>query len=140
MANAYKILGQVTATANTLANVYVVPASTAAVVNSIHVTNLTPSTNISYSVAVVPSGAAISATTLPQYFVIRGAVVPPGDTAQLDFPITPHQAALCMALVKVSRLTESPDHYDSVKDFIAYGSIYWSVLEAVQDNDFEWKE
>ena len=40
MANAYKILGQVTATANTLANVYVVPASTSAVVNSIHVTNL----------------------------------------------------------------------------------------------------
>jgi hypothetical protein len=27
-------------------------------------------------------------STLPQYFVIRGAVVPPGDTAQLDFPLT----------------------------------------------------
>jgi hypothetical protein len=48
--------------------------------------------------------------------------------------------ALCMALVKVSRLTETPDHYDSVKDFIAYGALYRTVLEAVQDQDFEWKE
>ena len=61
-------------------------------------------------------------------------------SAYPDFPITPHQAALCMALVKVSRLTESPDHYDSIKDFVAYGSIYRTVLEAVQDPDFEWKE
>jgi hypothetical protein len=45
-----------------------------------------------------------------------------------------------MALVKVSRLTESPDHYDSVKDFIAYGAIYRTVLEAEQDADFDWKE
>jgi hypothetical protein len=61
-------------------------------------------------------------------------------SAYLDHPITAHQAALCMALVKVSRLTETPDHYDSVKDFIAYGAIYRTVLEAVQDQDFEWKE
>ena len=53
MANAYKILGQVTATANTLANVYVVPAASAAVVNSIHVTNLSAS-NASFSIAVIP--------------------------------------------------------------------------------------
>jgi hypothetical protein len=88
MANAYKILGQVTATANTLANVYVVPASTAAVVNSIHVTNLTSATNISYSIAVVPSGQVISTATLPKHFVVRGVVAPGGDTIQLDFPIT----------------------------------------------------
>ena len=61
-------------------------------------------------------------------------------SAYLDYPITPHQAALCMALVKVSRLTETPDHYDSVKDFIAYGSIYRTVLEAEQDSDFDWRE
>jgi hypothetical protein len=40
----------------------------------------------------------------------------------------------------VSRLSESPDHYDSVKDLVAYSSIYRTVLEAVQDKDFEWKE
>ena len=87
MANAYKILGQITSTANTLSNVYVVPASSAAVVNSIHVTN-TSASNASYSIAVIPSGATIGASTLPQYFVIRGSVIPAGDSAQLDFPIT----------------------------------------------------
>jgi hypothetical protein len=107
MANAYKILGQVTATANTIANVYVVPASTAAVVNSIHVTNLTSSTNISYSLAVVPSGEAISATTLPQYFVIRGVVVPAGDTAQLDFPITLPAGAVLAANASSANLSIS---------------------------------
>jgi len=58
-------------------------------------------------------------------------------SAYLDFPITPHQAALCMALVKVSRLSETPDHYDSIKDFIAYGSVYKTVLDAVKDDNWE---
>jgi hypothetical protein len=61
-------------------------------------------------------------------------------SAYLDYPITPHQAALCMALVKVSRLTETPDHYDSIKDFIAYGAIYKTVLDAVQDAEFGWED
>jgi hypothetical protein len=61
-------------------------------------------------------------------------------SAYLDHPITAHQAALCMALVKVSRLTETPDHYDSIKDFIAYGSIFRTVLEAEQDSEFDWKD
>ena len=61
-------------------------------------------------------------------------------SAYLDFPITPHQAALCMALVKVSRLSETPDHEDSIKDFIAYGSVYKTVLDAVKDETFEWED
>ena len=58
-------------------------------------------------------------------------------SAYLDFPITPHQAALCMALVKVSRLTETPDHEDSIKDFIAYGAVYKTVLDAVKDDSWD---
>jgi hypothetical protein len=58
-------------------------------------------------------------------------------SAYLDFPITPHQAALCMALVKVSRLTETPDHQDSIKDFIAYGAVYKTVLDAVKDESWD---
>jgi len=58
-------------------------------------------------------------------------------SAYLDFAITPHQAALCMAVVQVSRLSETPDHYDSIKDFIAYGSVYKTVLDAVQDENWE---
>jgi len=40
-------------------------------------------------------------------------------------------------LVKVSRLSETPDHHDSIKDFIAYGSVYKTVLDAVQDENWE---
>ncbi len=45
---------------------------------------------------------------------------------------------LCMALVKVSRLTESPNHSDSVVDALAYISIYQTVLEAEADVNFTW--
>ena len=58
-------------------------------------------------------------------------------SAYLDHPISPSQAALCMALVKVSRLSETPDHEDSIKDFIAYGSVYKTVLDAVKDENWE---
>ena len=59
-------------------------------------------------------------------------------SAYLDHPITPSQVALCMALVKVSRLTESPNHEDSIKDGLAYLSIYKSVLDAEMDTQFTW--
>ena len=59
-------------------------------------------------------------------------------TAYLDHPITPSQVALCMALVKVSRLTESANHSDSIIDAIAYLSIYQTVLEAEADVNFTW--
>lgn len=37
--------------------------------------------------------------------------------------VTPHQVALCMALVKVSRLVQTPDHADSYVDGAAYIAI-----------------
>ena len=61
-------------------------------------------------------------------------------SAYLDFPIMPHQAALCMALIKVSRLTETPTHDDSIKDLIAYGALYKTILDAETDADFGWEE
>ena len=59
-------------------------------------------------------------------------------SAYLDHPVTPSQVALCMALVKVSRLTESANHGDSVKDAIAYFSIYQTILEAEMDLNYTW--
>jgi hypothetical protein len=59
-------------------------------------------------------------------------------SAYLDHPITPSQVALCMALLKVSRLSESPGHEDSVKDALAYISIYQTVLDAEADINFTW--
>ena len=86
MPNIHKILGQINPSANTQTNVYVVPASTATLVNAIHVDNLSTA-NASYSVIVVPS-TDNSTSPLPRHFVIRGSIAPAGDTVILDFPLT----------------------------------------------------
>jgi len=86
MPNIHTILGQINPTANTQTNVYVVPASTAAVVNAIHVDN-TGAANASYSIIVVPSNDN-SSSPLPRHFVMRGSIAPSGDTVILDFPLT----------------------------------------------------
>ena len=86
MPNIHKIIGQINPSANTQTNVYVVPASTAALVNSIHVDNLS-STNASYSIIIVPS-TDNSTTPLPKHFILRGSISPTNDTVLLDFPLT----------------------------------------------------
>ena len=60
-------------------------------------------------------------------------------TAYLDYPIQPHQAALCMALVKVARLAETASHEDSVKDLLAYVALSKTIYDAQQDSDYLWK-
>ena len=61
-------------------------------------------------------------------------------SAYLDFPIAPHQAAICMALVKVSRLSETPQSRDSVLDGIAYFALYQTIVEAEYDANFNWED
>lgn len=41
----------------------------------------------------------------------------------LEYPIKAEQVAICMALVKIARLVETPDHEDSYLDLVAYGAI-----------------
>ena len=60
-------------------------------------------------------------------------------SAYLDYPIQPHQAALCMALVKIARLSETPSHEDSLKDLLAYCAISKTVYDAQTDADFGWE-
>ena len=95
MANALKILGQLNPTANTQGNVYVVPASTAAIVNNITVANQTAA-NVSYSIIVMPSGS-FSATAANTYFIVRGGIVPASDTATLSLGVTLPAGAILAA-------------------------------------------
>lgn len=46
----------------------------------------------------------------------------------LEQEITPAQAAMCLALVKVARLIETPDHQDSPIDLAAYAAIYGEIV------------
>lgn len=41
----------------------------------------------------------------------------------LENEITPSQVALCLCLVKIARLIETPDHEDSFVDLAAYAAI-----------------
>ena len=86
MPNIHKILGQINPSANTQTNVYVVPASTASLINSIHVDNL-GAANASYSLIVMPSNEFAN-PALPRHFILRGSIAPTGDTVLLDFPLT----------------------------------------------------
>jgi hypothetical protein len=59
-------------------------------------------------------------------------------SAYLDYPIQPHQAALCMALVKVARLAETASHEDSVKDLLAYVALSKTIYDSQTDSDYLW--
>jgi hypothetical protein len=87
MPNTYKILGQVNPSANTQSNVYVVPAATEAVVNSLTIANQGIS-NVSYSVIVMPTAEFASPASNGKYFLIRGSSMPGGDTATLTLSLT----------------------------------------------------
>jgi len=48
----------------------------------------------------------------------------------LEHPVTPVQAAMCMALVKMARLMETPNHRDSAVDIAGYAAC---IYECQQD-------
>jgi len=50
-------------------------------------------------------------------------------SAILGVPVSEEQVALIMIAVKASRLTNSPDHRDSVVDIAGYAECYWMVRE-----------
>jgi len=53
----------------------------------------------------------------------------------LDTYISPEQAAMCMLLVKVSRLSQTSDHEDSLKDLLGYGLIYHQVIRELRGEE-----
>jgi hypothetical protein len=53
-------------------------------------------------------------------------------SAYLRITITPEQAAMCMALVKVARLVQSPDHADSIHDLAGYVEVYRQIINEKQ--------
>jgi hypothetical protein len=50
-------------------------------------------------------------------------------SAILGVEVTAEQVALCMMLVKISRLCQTPDHIDSIVDIAGYALTYEMVVE-----------
>jgi hypothetical protein len=45
----------------------------------------------------------------------------------LGYPIDPHEVAICMLLLKISRISEQAEHKDSYYDLINYATIAGSL-------------
>lgn len=49
--------------------------------------------------------------------------------------VEPHEVALCMAWLKIARLTESPMHQDSYTDGAAYMALGWQLVNEQGENE-----
>jgi hypothetical protein len=83
MATAYKVLGQVEPSANTLTTAYTVPSSTQAVISTIAVCNL-GSGPTTYRIAVRPDGETIA----DKHYIAYDSAIAPQDTIALTIGIT----------------------------------------------------
>jgi hypothetical protein len=83
MPTTYKVLGQSKPAANTLASAYTVPSSTSAVISTIVVTNLGP-TSTTYRIAIRAAGASIS----DEDYIVYDTSLPTLDSIALTLGIT----------------------------------------------------
>ena len=83
MATTYKVLGQITPTANTMTTLYTVPGATNSVVSTLTICNQGIA-NANVSIAVCPGNTAV---TSDQYIVNTARVVP-YDTVFLTLGVT----------------------------------------------------
>jgi len=80
----YKVLGQQNPAANTLVDIYTVPASNSAVISTLTICNLDASANAEVRCAVRPAGATIS----NEHYIVYDATVTGNETFGLTFGIT----------------------------------------------------
>lgn len=83
MAITYKVLGQASPAADTLTDVYTVPAGNSAVISTVTVCNQTFS-NVAFRLAVRPGNAAIES----KHYVSYDTMLPLLDTVSLTLGIT----------------------------------------------------
>ena len=83
MAAIYKVLGQVSPSANTLTTAYTTPAGSSAVISTIVVTNAGP-TSTTYRIAIRIAGAAIS----QEDYIAYDISVPALDSVALTLGVT----------------------------------------------------
>lgn len=93
---AYKILGQIYPTANTLTNVYVTPAATSGIVNSIYISNQDIA-NANVDLIVRP----INETLSNKHYILQDQRIEQADTIILNLNITMNASAILAANIKV---------------------------------------
>jgi len=89
MPTSYKILGQTLPTANTLSNVYVVPAATSTIVSTITICNQS-SANANVDIIVRP----VNETLANKHYLLRSITIPRADTMILSPGLTLNAAVI----------------------------------------------
>ena len=92
MAQSYKVLGQITPTANTLTNVYVTGASASSIVGTITLHNFSDS-NTSYSLVVRPINESID----NKHYIVRGGILPARELITITGAVTMNSSAILAA-------------------------------------------
>lgn len=100
MATEYKILGQVTPTANTLTNVYVTGASTQSIVSTITINN-TSDVVAAYSLVVRPNNESFD----NKHYIIRAGVIPARELITINGAVTMNSSVILAANTNSSSLT-----------------------------------
>ena len=100
MTTAYKLLGQITPTVNTMTNLYTTATATEAIVGTITIHNFSDS-NGSYSIAVRPTGDALSNT----HFIIRGGVIPARELITIKGAVAMNANVLMSANTNLGSVT-----------------------------------
>lgn len=88
----YKILGQIVTTANSIANVYVVPAATSASIGTITVCNGTTN-DVLLDLVMRPSSEALAT----KHYIVRSITLPAADTLIIDSGVTLNTGAILAA-------------------------------------------
>ena len=89
MAAAYKILGQTLPTANTLSNVYVVPAATSTILNTITICNQSAA-NANVDIVVRPINEAFA----NKHYILENVLIPRADSLIFSPGITLNAAVI----------------------------------------------
>lgn len=99
MTTAYKLLGQITPTSNTMTNLYTTGASTQAIVGTITITNLNDA-NASYSLLVRPTAV----TQNNFHYIIRGGVIPPRELITINGAVAMNASVLIAANTNLNNI------------------------------------
>lgn len=96
MPNSYEIIGQIFPSANTLTNVFVTPASSSAIVNSIYICNQ-DSANANVDIILRPVNEALA----NKHYILQNQRIEQADTLILNLNLTMNSSVILAANVSV---------------------------------------
>lgn len=83
----------------------------------------------------ITTGERAAAYGHPSDNLLRTARLMDAYLDGMDRPLTVGDVAALMACVKLARLHQSPDHYDSLLDVAGYMGAAWDAVSSIRPHD-----